>query len=157
MGHTTRRPPRVTLQAAMTPPTPPSVRLEAEVDWTEARRFIQSVIRHQLGHADPARIEDLTQEALVHLLRALRREGARNLEGLMTVIARRTAIDAIRTRVRWDPLVRPLDDERDDPPDPTTIHPEAFGDPDERIRFTVLQFFEGRSPGCRLLAEAFFA
>lgn len=140
----------------MTTPITPDSRVETEVDWDDARRFIQRVIRHRVGHADPSTIDDLTQEALVRLLRALRHEGARNLEGLMTEIARRTAIDWIRTRGRWGRLVRPLDDATDDPADPSVSLPDEFGDPDERIRFTVLEYFSARSPGCHALAIAFF-
>lgn len=140
----------------MTTPTPTDTKREADVRWDEARAFLQRVIRHRLGHADAARVEDLTQEALVRLLRALRHEGARNLEGLMTEIARRTVIDWIRSRQRWDHLVRPLDDDVEDPPDRGTPSPEEFGDPDERIRFVVLEYFHARSPGCHALALAYF-
>jgi hypothetical protein len=140
----------------MTTPTPAESKRETDVHWGEARAFLQRVIRHRLGHADPALLEDLTQEALVRLLRALRHEGARNLEGLMTEIARRTAIDWIRTRQRWGRMVRPLDDEVEEPPDLATPKPEEFGDPNERTRFVVLEYFHARSPGCHTLAVAFF-
>ena len=141
----------------MDTPTSPDAKRETDVRWDEAREFLRRVIRHRLARPDPDRVEDLTQEALIRLLRALRHEPARNLEGLMTEIARRTVIDSIRSRQRWDRLVRPLDEEIDDLPGASAdALAEEFGDPLDRTRFVVLEYFRVRSPGCHELALLYF-
>ena len=66
-------------------------------------------MRRRLGYELTAstreHLDDLVQEALVRLLRAVRREPIENLEALMTEIARRTAIDCLRRRTRWRAVI----------------------------------------------------
>ncbi|HKQ59507.1 MAG TPA: sigma-70 family RNA polymerase sigma factor [Candidatus Eisenbacteria bacterium] len=140
----------------MSTPAPPGAKQEADVHWDEARAFLKRVVRKHFGRPDETQIDELTQEALVLLLRAVRREGARNLEGLMTVIGRRVVIDYIRNRQRWARIVQPMADDGPEPSDPSAGTPETFGDPDQRTRFVVLEYFQARSPKCHELALAFF-
>lgn len=69
---------------------------ELDVDWHSVRRTIRGTIRGQLGSVEPVLIEDLTQQALIGVLRALRRETVRNVDSLASTIARATAIDEVR-------------------------------------------------------------
>ena len=65
---------------------PSSPKSEPEIDWNRARVMLRARISSLLGRSDPV-TEDLTQEALVDLLRVVRREGWRGSDGLLTVIA----------------------------------------------------------------------
>lgn len=127
-----------------------------EVHWGEARAFLSRAIRHELFSREGAILEDLVQEACVRLLRALRREPAINLEGLMTEIARRTVVDYKRRTIRARATFQPMGDETPDAPDPNARESGELGDPLERLRFLVDQFFKVRSPECCALARAYF-
>jgi DNA-directed RNA polymerase specialized sigma24 family protein len=136
---------------------PRAARTEWDVHWTQARQFLCHRLRRELGGRDGDDLEDLTQEALTRLLRALRHKEAQNLEALMNEIARRTAIDHVRRRRRWAKLVEPLTDSVDGPG--TGISPAAdeLGEPVERLRFVVLEFFTNHASTCHGLALAYFA
>lgn len=127
------------------------------LDAARARGFLLAAVRHRLGarHADDH--EDLAQEALVRLLRVLRREPVRNLEALMNTLADRVVIQHDRRRRRWSILVQPFDPAAHDRPDPSTRAQAALGDPVHRLRFTVLEFFAAHHSPCAELARAFFA
>ncbi len=132
-----------------------AVSTEFQVHWTEAREFLCRRLRHELRGRDRDDLQDLTQEALTRLLRAIRRDGARSLEALMTAIARRTAIDHFRRR-RWAAQFDPLPDVEGGPGTPAGPAPDEFGDPVERLRFVVLEFFAAHGSACHELALAFF-
>ncbi len=130
------------LDAAATPP-----------DWPEAARFLRARLRRLLPGCQAVDIEDLTQEALIDLVRTSRHERIRNLDALLNTLARRKAIDLVRRRDRWSALVRPLSDGDDDD------SPARWRgtDPAERLAFVVLQFFARERSSCEPLARAFLA
>ncbi len=134
----------------------PMAPAEPPFDWEEARRFLRERIAAQLRPLDGAALDDLTQEALVRLLRAVRRQEATNPNGLMYEVARRTCIDLIRRRRRWAQIVRPMRDS-DAPAAPGPFDGAGLGDPVERIRFTVLEYFRVHDAPCREAAENYFA
>ena len=72
-------------------------------------------------------IDDLVQESMVRLLRAVRREPVENIEALMTEIARRTAIDCLRRRTRWSALVRPEEPDLEQVSEPEGARRRAGG------------------------------
>jgi DNA-directed RNA polymerase specialized sigma24 family protein len=129
---------------------------ETEIRWSEASLFVRRRLRHELPISSHGNIDDLVQESLVRLLRAVRREPVENLEALMTEIARRTAIDSLRRRTRWMALVRDDEIALETAPDPRA-RADQLGDPVERLQFVVLEFFEARRARCRELAVAYFA
>jgi RNA polymerase sigma factor (sigma-70 family) len=139
--------------------SPASVTLEgsASVDWNAAREFLHRQLSIALDRVDPAEIQDLTQEALIGLVGAVRREPPRNLEALMTTIARRTGIDYIRRRRTWSRVMTPMEESHAERPDPRAADPETMGDPKERLAFIVLEFFRVQSAPCYELAEYRFA
>jgi DNA-directed RNA polymerase specialized sigma24 family protein len=128
---------------------------ETEIRWDEAVVFLRRRLERDLRAGGRAQIDDLVQESLVRLLRAVRREPIENVEALMTEIARRVAIDCVRREVRWNALVEPAGAALDRIADPS---PDALlGDPLERLQFVVLEFFTARETRCRELAVAYFA
>lgn len=129
---------------------------ETEIAWDEAAAFLRRRFQYQLSACGRDTIDDLVQEALVRLLRAVRREPIENLEALMTEIARRTAIDWMRRRTRWSAIVDPAHPPVEDVADPKA-RAEELGDPLDRLYFVVVEFFGTRESGCRDLATAYFA
>jgi len=103
-------------------------------------------------------LEDIAMEAWIVLDRVLRREQARNLDALMTRIARFTFIDAVR-RLGHDPIERsqPIDDEDAAIGDPligSGIDPSAL----EMVRFCTLEYFtHHRASECIEVARHWFA
>ncbi len=128
---------------------------EAEVRWDQASDFVRRRLAVELPPASHGLIDDLAQECLVRLLRYLRRERVQNLEALLTEVARRTAIDALRRRTRWTALVREDETAIETAADPRA-RAESLGDPLERIEFVVLEYFTARDARCRDLAVAYF-
>lgn len=126
------------------------------IQWDDARRFMRERIAAQLQPLDGPLLDDLTQEALVRLLRAVRREEAMRPEGLMHEIARRTCIDLIRRRRRWGLVLRPMPEGEPNVAAPPSRDGRFLGDPVERIRFTVLEYFRVNEAPCREVAEAYF-
>src|SRR5262245_64525475 len=84
----------------MTDPKVPEPTASGPTDWAAVRGRLRSLICAKLGGED-ASIEDLTQEALIEIVRIGRRESIRNLDGLMSVVAAATVVDEIRRRRRW--------------------------------------------------------
>jgi len=123
------------------------------VDWAAARAFLRRRIGAALQSGDGATLDDLAQDALVRLLRAVRREGARNLPGLMAMIARRTATDHIRAKIRWKLFQQALS--RLAPSPSGALPSPEIGDPLHNLRFLVLEFFRGGTL-CAELARAYF-
>ncbi len=139
------------------PPHPTAPPLpHAPPDWPQLARIADHNIRHVLPGSSDELVEDLRQEALVRLMRALRHAEARNLEALTTEIARRTAIDHLRSRRRWEALVEPWSEETGELADAMAPDPAEMGDPLERVRFGVMAFFESGQSECLELARAYF-
>jgi len=136
-------------------PRPRGAGNEVEIRWTEAEAFLRRRLDFELPANARAHLDDLVQESLVRLLRAVRREPVDNVEALMTEIARRAAIDCLRRRTRWNVVLDPEAPDFDQVADPASRSP--FGDPLERVHFVVLEFFTAREARCRDLAVAFFA
>jgi len=135
---------------------PPAPSAETEIDWASARIFLQRALRCSLDRVEPDLVQDLTQEALVRLLRAVRREEPMNLDALMTEIARRTRIDFIRKRRTWSAILGPLDESDSNRPDAHGSAPDQLGDPCERLEFVVTEFFRMRHAPCLELARRYF-
>lgn len=71
------------------------------IDWSLVRSSIARRMSYHLRGWERVEIEDATQDALVRVMRFLERSGRPNsLEGLVRVIARRTAIERMRARAR---------------------------------------------------------
>jgi DNA-directed RNA polymerase specialized sigma24 family protein len=102
-----------------------------------------------------AEIEDATQDVLFKLLRFLERSGTPdNLEGLVTVIARRTAVERIRVRSRR-PAHEPVAEHSAAAPDDTERHELAELEEQTSWRaFLVIEFFRENHAPCVELAEA---
>ena len=137
-------------------PVGPGVPPEAEIRWDEACAFVRRRLSFELPAHSRGLIDDLVQECMVRMLRYVRRERVQNLEALLTQMARRTAIDALRRRTRWNALVTSDDEVVALIPDPGA-RPEEPGDPLERLQFVVVEYFTARDARCRELAVAFFA
>lgn len=118
----------------------------AAVDQERLRAVAVGVAYRMLGSRTDA--EDLAQEALVRLLRADRREEARNPEALITTITTRLALDHLRSaRVARESYVGPW------LPEPVVHDP--LSDPDRAVEladslsFAVLVLLESLSPSER--------
>ena len=128
---------------------------ELEIDWDEVTAFVRRRLRLELRGAAADVVDDLVQESMVRLLRVVRRERVENVEALMTEIARRTATDWLRRRIRWKVLIDPVLSPEDLP---VAAPPGSdLGDPMERLRFVVVEFFGAGESSCRELAIAYFA
>ena len=129
---------------------------ETHIRWGEASAFVRRRLQYELPSSSHGLIDDLVQECMVRMLRFVRRERVLNLEALLTEMARRTAIDALRRRTRWSALVTSDDEAVAVLPDPHARADEP-GDPLERLQFVVVEYFTQRDARCRELAVAFFA
>lgn len=134
------------------PAAPAPVRLP---DWADVRAFVRRRVRHTAPSLGDDDVDEVTQEALVRLLRAVERTPIRNAEALMNEVARRTAIDHLRSRTRWSRLLSPWDGVG--PPEDTLPVQAPVGDPIERLRFVVLEFFVANEAPCAELARQHFA
>ena len=143
-----------TLRSSRPPSADPPA--EAEIRWDEACAFARRRLAFELPASSHGLIDDLVQECMVRMLRFVRRERVLNLEALLTQVARRTAIDALRRRTRWSALVTADDEALAGLPDPSARADEP-GDPLERLQFVVVEYFDLRDARCRELAVAFFA
>lgn len=131
--------------------------LEAQIDWDAARSRTAARIRAELPGWGRERIEDLTHEALIQLLRVARREGIRNLDGLIGQLAKTTVIDAIRREQRRRARFSEVGEASPEAPAPPSGPDNEFADPLERLRFVVLEHFRRHDAPCLGLASAFFA
>jgi len=129
---------------------------ETQIRWGDATAFVRRRLHYELPLSSHGLIDDLVQECMVRMLRFVRRERVQNLEALLTEMARRTAIDALRRRTRWNALVTSDDEAVALLPDPKA-RTEEPGDPLERLHFVVVEYFTQRDARCRDLAVAFFA
>lgn len=129
---------------------------EQEIDWEEASRFLRACLEKQLPSVPEQDLFDLVQEALVGALRTARREPVRNVRGLLHDIARKAALSYLRRRSRWRALLGRVRAYGDPPDVAAPLPPDAFGEPLERFRFVVLEFFRQNSPACHDLALRYF-
>lgn len=129
---------------------------DLEIDWHEAQCFLRERIAAELHRDDRDVLEDLTQQSLVRLVRAVRRAPPENLRGLMHAIARRTCIDHARARERWRLLVTNAGDSDLDPEALSAADTDPLGDPADRLRFIVMEFFRTRRAACLELAGPYF-
>ncbi len=118
------------------PTSPDSARLP---DWAQVRTFVRRRVRHTVPDLRDDDVDEVTQEALVRLLRVVEHTSIRNAEALMNEVARRTAIDHLRARTRWARVLAPWDGI--EPPEDALPVERPLADPVERLRFTVLEFF----------------
>jgi RNA polymerase sigma factor (sigma-70 family) len=131
---------------------------EREIDWNAARRFLRRRLELEVSGTERQELDDLVQEACVNLLRAVRRESARDLEGLMTVIARRTHTDFVRRRIRARRTLAPAGLDGIDAADPRSPHDDLVGELHRRLELIVLELFQRHGAGdCQALARAYFA
>ena len=120
--------------------------------------FLRERVRRLARGRWASDLEDVAMEAWVNLDRALRREVARNLDALMTRVARFAWIDFVRRR-RNDPLATPedlLDDDATtgDRPPPDDVDPDALA----MLRFFVLEYFARHgATECADIARHWFA
>src|SRR5204862_2755988 len=121
---------------------------EQTIDWDDARRRLSAGIAYHLGRSSPQDLEDLTSEGLIQLLRVIRQEGVRNVSGLITVIARTTAIDEIRHRQRE--TVRHAEIES-----PMAGLGDSGTDRTSTLWFVMIEFFRTRKAPCHTLALRF--
>jgi len=133
--------------------------------WDEARRTLLQHLRRHAAGRDPDQLEDLAQEACVRLLRAVRREPARDVDGLMASLAHRTWVDHVRRWRRAQARFGLSDQDLDalaDPAagggsDPTSDDP-SLGHLLDRLELVVQEVFVGAgAEACADLARAFFA
>jgi hypothetical protein len=126
---------------------------EPGIDWKEARAFLRRRVSVELRFEDPATLEDVCQDSLVRLLRASRSMEIRNLEALMTEIARRACISHIRSaRVKRDRFT-PLEDDAPEPEDRSSDGAGLAVDPVARLCFMVLEFLRGHDGLCHQIAR----
>lgn len=132
----------------------PDPKRERDIDWSRTRVQIRDRIRAQLGPGDGS-LDDLTQQALIELLRVVRREGAHHLDGLIVVVARTTVIDDIRRRqrerarsVHWDVALEQIERR----PGPGSDPPDHAA---ELLWFTLLEFLRVHDSPCYGLALAY--
>jgi RNA polymerase sigma factor (sigma-70 family) len=126
------------------------------LDWQTVRSALRRHFGPKLDSADAHELDDLIQEGCVRLLRAARREPVEDLQGLITVIARRTFQDWLRRRYRNERLWKPLE-ASDELAIPPAVDPR-FGDLVERIEFMVLEVFQREArPECEKLARGWFS
>jgi DNA-directed RNA polymerase specialized sigma24 family protein len=128
---------------------------EPAVDWQDLRASIHRRLRFHLRGWPDAEVDDATQDVLYKVLRFLERSGAPdNLEGLVTVIARRTAVERIRARSRR-PAHEPVAEHTAVTPDDADRHELAELEDQTAWRaFLVIEFFREKHAPCVELAEA---
>lgn len=136
----------------MSPPRDPSA---SPLDWQALRASVRRRAANLLRGWPAEEIEDVTQDVLYKVLRFLDTSGPPdNLEGLLTVISRRTVVERIRARARR-PAHESFSEESAGAPDETDR--EAIAELEEMVRwraFQVIEFFRTHSSGCLELAEA---
>jgi len=81
------------------PPTtkgPGETGSEDTIDWETARRFVRDVVARALRGRAPDEIEDVTQQALIGVYRAVQRSRIQNLEAFMVTVANRQSLSFLR-------------------------------------------------------------
>jgi DNA-directed RNA polymerase specialized sigma24 family protein len=119
------------------------------------RASIRRRIAYHLQGWAAEEIDDATQDVVVKLLRFLERSGApTNLEGLLTVIARRTAVERIRAHSRR-PALESLQEDSAVTLDESARHELAqLEDLVNWKAFQVTEFFRTNQASCLELAQA---
>lgn len=123
------------------------------IDWTYCRTFVNEYVARLIGRvADASDVEDVTSEALVSVLRVVRRSGVQNLDALLTHAANLRSRDWWRRHYAGKKL-----SDIDDVP-PTMLGTEPFDGCRQLdlVRFAILEFFERHGTSCIDLARAFF-
>ena len=133
---------------------PSSPKSEPEIDWNRARVMLRARISSLLGRSDPA-TEDLTQEALVDLLRVVRREGWRGSDGLLTVIARSVVASEIRRRQRYRLRFADWEQHLDKIVELPSGAAHEWDDPLRTLWFLLVEYFRVRKAPCLLIAERY--
>lgn len=133
----------------------PSPGAEPTIDWVQARALLRSRIARQLGTAHDPQIDDLTQEALIDLLRVVRRDGFRSLDGLATVIARSVVASEIRRRQRYRARFGDWQAHLDDVVELPGASRGEWDDPQQTLWFLLVEYFRSRHAPCLRLAELY--
>lgn len=128
----------------------------SEIDWEDLRAQVRRCVRARLDRAHPNDVDEICQRALVGILRTSRREGIANPSGLAAVAAQRAIKDWLRARRRWWAHHPELNGYDAVHLDEESLPPEEFGDPLERVRFVVLEFFRTNHASCHELAQPYF-
>ena len=127
-----------------------------EPDWEAIRASVRRRLEARLQGAPPEELEDATQVVLYKLLRFVARNDGppRNLDGLLTVIARRTAVERIRAAVRAR-THGPLREESAVMMSEAERHELAQLEDEVQWRAaSLLEWFRARHAPCLELAEA---
>lgn len=136
----------------MSAPRDPSA---SSLEWNSLHASVRRRVASLLRGWPVEDIEDATQDVVFQVLRFLDASGPpNNLEGLLTVISRRTAIGRIRARARR-PAHEPFVEEGMVAPD--EAEREAIAELEELVHwraFQVIEFFRADSSDCLALAEA---
>ena len=130
-------------------------RREREIDWDRARSQLRTRIRTQLGRCEETHLEDLTHEGLIVLLRVARRDGVRNLDGLVVTVARTVAINEIRRIKRRRAHLADWDQSLDQVLKLPSSSPHEWDESLQELWFLVLEFFRVRKAPCHSLAMAY--
>lgn len=125
------------------------------LDWQDLRESVRRRVAHLLRGWSAEEIEDVAQDVVYKLLRFHERSGPPdNLEGLLTVISRRTAVERIRARARR-PAHEPMSEHSAVTLDEATRHELAeLEDLVAWRAFQVMEFFRSHHAPCLELAEA---
>lgn len=107
------------------------------------------------GARGRALAEDLAQEATIGLLRAMRASHVVNPDAMRETIAKRTWFGYLRGEYRWREVWDETEVENTNVAAP--ISHLSVGDPAERLRFQVIEFFRAHDARCQDLAALFFA
>lgn len=136
----------------MSAPRDPS---ESPYDWQDLRARVRRRAEYLLRGWPAEEIEDVTQDVLFKLLRFLDRSGPpERVEGLVSVITRRTAVERIRRRARR-PADAPLPEaDAMGADDAARAELAELEDQVAWRAFQVTEFFRATQAGCLELAEA---
>lgn len=127
-----------------------------EPDWEAVRTSVRRRLQSHLQGGSPEDLEDATQAVMYKLLRFFARNDGppRNLDGLLTVIARRTAVERIRAAVRAR-AHGPLREESAVIMSEAERHELALLEDEVQWRATsLLEWFRAHQAPCLELAEA---
>jgi DNA-directed RNA polymerase specialized sigma24 family protein len=126
-------------------------------DWQAIRADVLRRLRQHLRGWGTDRIEDAAQDAMLRLELFARRSGPpRNLPGLLSVICRRVAVDAIRVRT-IERRQGPLSDAAGLPDDDAAALDRALLAEEVRwAAFAVMAYFRERKASCHEVAVARF-
>jgi DNA-directed RNA polymerase specialized sigma24 family protein len=125
------------------------------LDWDELRAAIRRRLAYHLQGWPAEEVEDATHDVVLKVLLFVERSGLpANLEGLLTVIARRTASLRIRARTRRPPH-DPVREDSSVAPDDALRRELALLDEEVRWRaLQVMAFYRESQAPCLELAEA---